>query len=82
MFAEQSIVETQAVDAATTTGAAAASEILRQFHERTATGVQQRWWDFFFEMAGRFRDMYEIVDVHAENFNYAYRYIGVPRYVP
>ena len=41
--------------------------------------VREAWWSFFFEMAGRFRDMYEVVDPHTENFIDSYAYLGAPR---
>ena len=28
-----------------------------------------------------YRDMYKVVNQHAESFSYAYEYVGVPRYV-
>jgi hypothetical protein len=56
-----------------------AAQILGDFHESTAQSVHDQWWDFFFLLAGQYRDMYKVVDLHAENFNIAYRYLTVPR---
>lgn len=58
---------------------AAAASILQEFHESAALTVHELWWDFFFTLAGTFRDLYKVVDVHTENFNLAYRYLTVPR---
>ena len=41
--------------------------------------VRDAWFDYFFDAVGRFRDMYQIVDIHVENFNDAYMYTGAPR---
>ena len=41
--------------------------------------VREEWWSFFFTMAGKFRDMYEVVDPHTENFIDSYMYLGAPR---
>ena len=57
----------------------AVAAILQEFHESAAVSVHSQWWDFFFEAAGTFRDMYKIVDTHTENFNMAFRYLTVPR---
>jgi hypothetical protein len=43
------------------------------------TSVREAWWSFFFSMAGKFRDMYEVVDPHTENFIDSYMYLGAPR---
>ena len=34
----------------------------------------------FFKMAGKYRDVYKIVDIHVENFNRAFEYLTVPRW--
>lgn len=56
-----------------------AVSLLTRYHEAAATGVRDAWWDFFFEMAGKYRDMYMVDTPHAENFAVAYRYLTVSR---
>jgi len=58
----------------------AAVASLGDFHEEIATTVRDAWWEFFFEMAGKYRDMYEISYPHVENFNMAFKYLTVPRW--
>jgi hypothetical protein len=57
-----------------------AASFLGKYHEEAALKVREAWWSFFFQMAGRFRDMYEVVDPHTENFIDAYAYLGAPRW--
>lgn len=57
----------------------AVTQYLQNFQEATATRVLAAWYDFFFMMAGKYRDMYKVVDTHAENFINAYTYLTVPR---
>lgn len=52
---------------------------LADFHDHAATSIRDAWTDFFFEMAGKYRDVYKIVNPHAENFNEAYSYLSIPR---
>jgi hypothetical protein len=59
--------------------AQAAIQYLQNFQEATAIRVLAAWYDFFFLMAGKYRDMYKVVDIHAENFISAYSYLTVPR---
>ena len=54
-------------------------QVLGDFHEQTSTAILNEWWDFFFVMAGKYRDMYKIVDMHVDNFAQAYAYLTVPR---
>ena len=49
---------------------------LAKYHELQAMKVKEKWWDFFFDCVGRFRDMYEVVDPHVENFIDSYEYLG------
>lgn len=41
--------------------------------------VKEQWWEFFFTLVGRYRDMYKVVNEHAENFVGAYKYLTVNR---
>lgn len=54
---------------------------LADFHDTVALTVRDKWWEFFFQMAGKFRDMYAITDPHASSFSYAYSYLTVSRFV-
>ena len=58
---------------------AAAIAILHDFQEVAAVSVLQQWWDFFFVMAGKYRDLHHIVDMHAPDFHNASHFIPVPR---
>ena len=57
-----------------------AIKLIQDFQEKTAVGIRDSWWDFFFEMAGKYRDMYMMVNPHAENFKQAVGYITYPRW--
>lgn len=54
--------------------------LLQKYQETASNDVVNAWWQFFFEMAGKYRDVYKIVDIHVENFNRAYEYLSVPRW--
>lgn len=58
---------------------AEAVKILTAYHETAAASVRDQWWEFFFHMAGKYRDMYEITNPHAESFQEAYRYLTISR---
>lgn len=53
---------------------------LLAFHEATAASVRDQWWEFFFEMAGRYRDILKITNPHAPNFSDAITQLSVPRW--
>jgi hypothetical protein len=61
-------------------GHESAASYLAKYHEETAIKVREAWWSFFFNCAGRFRDLYEVVDPHTENFIDSYAYLGAPRW--
>lgn len=79
LFASQAQAEAEAVALATQEGDNAAAAYLQRFHDQTAAQVRDDWWAFFFRMVGVYRDMYRIVNPNIENFNRAYRYVGVQR---
>jgi hypothetical protein len=54
--------------------------LLQKYQETASNDVVNAWWQFFFEMAGKYRDVYNIEDIHVENFNRAYEYLSVPRW--
>lgn len=54
-------------------------KLLTKFQESMSVSVRDKWWDFFFKMAGKYRDMYMIVNEHAESFSLAFKYLTVPR---
>lgn len=58
---------------------AAVKQLLQDFQESTAKRVHDSWWDFFFQMAGKYRDMYRIDNVKGENFVGSYTLLSVPR---
>lgn len=53
---------------------------LTAFQEVTATEVLSDWWDFFFTMAGKYRDLYVISSLHAPEFSAVARYLTVTRF--
>jgi hypothetical protein len=54
-------------------------EKLSDFQEGAAITIRDAWWDFFFTMVGKYRDLYMVVDMHVDNFIHAYKYLSVPR---
>jgi hypothetical protein len=55
--------------------------MLQEFQVRSATTVKNRWTEFFFEMAGKYRDFHRIVKPHAGDFHNATIFMGYPRYL-
>ena len=55
------------------------ADLLAVWQETTSSRILGAWWDFFFRMAGKYRDMYKIVDTNVDNFINAYSYLTVPR---
>jgi len=49
------------------------------YSEETAIKVRDQWWDFFFIVAGKYRDIYKVVNPHTEEFLNAYTLLSVPR---
>lgn len=56
-----------------------AKELITSFHDSAAAQVRDKWWDFFFEMAGKYRDVYIITDPHAKDFTTAYKYLSISK---
>ena len=54
--------------------------LLQKYQETACNDIVNSWWQFFFKMAGKYRDVYKIVDIHVENFNHAFEYLTVPRW--
>eukprot|EP01038_Epipyxis_sp_PR26KG_P009867 gene9867-13274_t len=81
VFAEQTQIESTAASmiAKSKDNLKVVTDMLGNFHESIATSVHDQWWEYFFKMAGVYRDMYKVVDQHAENFAYSYRYLTVGR---
>eukprot|EP01041_Mallomonas_annulata_P009869 gene9869-20534_t len=53
---------------------------LSLYQERVATSTRDVWWDFFWVMTGKYRDMYKVTFPHTENFLTAARYMTVPKW--
>ena len=79
LFSRQPVVEGQAVELIRTNHDAAI-QFLEKYQEDTATYVRDSWWDFFWVMVGKYRDMYQVTSIHYENFLFAARYLTVPRW--
>ena len=54
--------------------------LLQKYQDTASNDVLNAWWQFFFQMVGKYRDVYKIVDIHVENFNRAFNYLTVPRW--
>ena len=54
---------------------------LKEHQEDTAKYVHEKTWDFFWNMTGTFRDMYQVVNPNSDNFITSYKYIEVDRWV-
>lgn len=54
--------------------------LLQKYQDTMCNDVVNSWWQFFFKMAGKYRDVYKVVDIHVENFNHAFQYLSVPRW--
>lgn len=79
LFSKQADAEAIALKLSShSTTAAVAS--LGAFHELMGRTVRDAWWEFFFDMAGTFRDMYRVDMPHEENFALSFRYLTVPRW--
>lgn len=50
-----------------------------KFQEKASRTVLQEWWDFFFVLVGKYRDMFIIIDEHAEIFTKAIKSMPVTR---
>ena len=57
-----------------------AIKLLHKFQEETAVRTRERWWDFFWTITTKFRDLINIVDPHAENFLNAYDMNSIDRF--
>jgi hypothetical protein len=53
--------------------------LLSAFSNVTAAQTRDRWWEFFFHAASLYRDIYRVIDEHAESFTDAFQYTGVSR---
>lgn len=53
---------------------------LTEYHESMGQMINSEWWDFFFKMAGTYRDMYKVTNPHAEDFARSFKYVGVPKW--
>ena len=85
MVAKQKESEARAVDklkAASTSFAVqdALSSTVGAFHEEASTHVLDSWWTFFYDMVGKYRDIYKVVNPHAENFMNSVQYLTVPKW--
>lgn len=56
-----------------------AIQFLTEFHDSAAAQVRDKWWDFFFQMAGKYRDVYIVTDPHAKDFTAAYKYLSISK---
>jgi hypothetical protein len=53
---------------------------LEQWHQKIGEDVNKGWWDFFWLMITKYRDMYQIKDFHAENYVTSANRISYPRW--
>jgi hypothetical protein len=53
---------------------------LENFHEKIGNDVNGRWWDNFWFMITKYRDIYQITDFHAENYHNANTHMIYPRW--
>jgi hypothetical protein len=58
----------------------AIASTIGSFQEEAGSHSLTSWWSFFYEMVGKYRDMYKVVNPHAENFFNAVQYMTVPRW--
>lgn len=84
MVSRQVESEQKAVKALTAASTpSAVSEALRStigtFHEEASAHVLSTWWSFFDDMVGKYRDIYKVVNPHAENFINSVQYLTVPK---
>lgn len=54
--------------------------ILQEYQNIAAKDVLDSWWDFFFDMVGKYRDVYKVINPHAESFSKAFTYLNIPRW--
>lgn len=83
IFAKQEEAEADAVKDFTKgskSGHRKGIDILQTFQESTAKGLVGAWWDFFFEMCGKYRDIYKVTRPNSESFLQAADYIGYERW--
>jgi len=79
MSTEQPVVEAHAVELLSR-DRGAALKFLDEYQEKIAVGVRDSWWEFFWAMAGKYRDMYKVTNIHVKDFPQAARYLTVPKW--
>jgi hypothetical protein len=52
---------------------------LAEFHEKAGDDINKSWWDYFWFAITKYRDIYQVIDFHAENFMLAYNRISYSR---
>lgn len=55
------------------------ADLLLQFQQRVGSETREKWWEFFYAMLSKYRDLYAVSNPHAENFKNALTFHGVPR---
>lgn len=78
MFAAQKQMEDHAKLLAED-NAAAVIDLITDFQETTAASVRDSWWQFFYRMVGKYRDIYIVENPHAESFSSAFRFMTFSR---
>lgn len=58
----------------------AAVKKLQDFHQKASEDINKGWWDFFWFMITKYRDIYQITDFHAENFAHSFKAVTYPRW--
>lgn len=53
--------------------------MVTDFHDRTAAYVRDAWWNFFYSMVGKFRDIYIVENPNADSFSTAFRFMSISR---
>lgn len=61
------------------TNPATVIEMITQYQETTAASVRDSWWQFFYRMVGKYRDIYIVENPHAESFSSAFRFMTYSR---
>jgi hypothetical protein len=79
VFAKQADAEALAVRLLAAGSTRSALSALGSFHELMGRTVREAWWEFFFSVAGTYRDMYIVDMPHKESFADSFRYLSVPR---
>lgn len=53
--------------------------IITSFQDTTSSMVRNAWEEFFYRIVSTYRDMYQVVNPHAENFLHATAYLTVDK---